>query len=605
MTINKHHNHEYSGGIPEAVGDRYYSQDLGRDFWYLLDKAGKILDDITNQVPIVLEGGVVSKGTGDTINITAGRGYAGYQVTLPDDFGVAQPPTTINQDIEAIRIQWVAVNNLPVTYAVLDGVTVNYVKLRYLDLDLNDRDRAKKAGSYYYEKTPNYVIDVDTTVPTKYNICLATFTGTPGGSFTFSPYLAHRERLSIRPKRLGISNTYLKDWDESRAIAGIGGNAAISGFYNQGTGGILELTQNMYSGGNPQSWRYISSDYATMYQQYQGEHIFYTVVSGIEDNIASISEKLKISNDGILKFPSAVQTRKVSLYEVADNNFQISGFGYESGAVIYNADATTTDHIFFAGVNSTTRQELLRITGDKYMVTNAGDTGNLITGGLKLYQVAGGSVFTGAAHLMCEGVAPVIALQGQTGAYIYFAGNTTSMNMYYEDSSDTLYFRDGSTIRFRITPTETITSVNAYWGNMMYAGSVVYNNTLGPADRVPLYMRNASPWDIGTAVSSLRYKTDIADMEDCDWLYNLRPVNFAMKKKVDGVYINESDGSFNYGLIAEEVDSVNSLFVIKNQIGESETVRYEELISPMIKIIQDQKTKIDDLESRIQTLEGA
>lgn len=183
--IDKHHNYEYYSGVPLPAGDRYYSQDLLRDFWYAIDRIGHILKDQVIDIPYIISGGVVTKGTGDTLNITAGIGYCKFSVTVPNSYA-STPPTTQSQDIESIRTEWTAQTNMAIGSAVLDGATTNYVKVRYNDSNGNSRNRAKKAGSYVFEKTPSFTIVVDNTPNTDYDILLDTFTGTGGGAFTFS-----------------------------------------------------------------------------------------------------------------------------------------------------------------------------------------------------------------------------------------------------------------------------------------------------------------------------------------------------------------------------------------------------------------------------------
>ncbi len=66
-----------------------------------------------------------------------------------------------------------------------------------------------------------------------------------------------------------------------------------------------------------------------------------------------------------LQLANGVLDRKIVLHEIADNNHQFFGFGIDqTGALRYQTGATTFDHVFYAGVNSTTSNELLRIKGN-------------------------------------------------------------------------------------------------------------------------------------------------------------------------------------------------------------------------------------------------
>ncbi len=99
---------------------------------------------------------------------------------------------------------------------------------------------------------------------------------------------------------------------------------------------------------------------------------------------------------------------------------------------------------------------------------------------------------------------------------------------------------------------------------------------------------------IGHLPSSIRYKKDIEDLKDVDWLYNLRPVSFR--------YINSESSHKQSGLIAEEVLKVNPDYVSFNEKGEPETVSYSKLITPLLKAVQEQKKAIETLRSENEIL---
>jgi hypothetical protein len=111
-----------------------------------------------------------------------------------------------------------------------------------------------------------------------------------------------------------------------------------------------------------------------------------------------------------------------------------------------------------------------------------------------------------------------------------------------------------------------------------------YSTTVANPNRA-LYVDSTGK--IGYLASSERYKNSIVDMENIDWLYALRPVNYS--------YNADSTGMKQYGLIAEEVDKINQLFVSYNADGSIETVNYNSFIPVLIKATQDQNTKIAGL----------
>jgi len=189
MSIDKHHNHNYDGAspsIPLATGDRYYAQDLGRDFNFHRDSVGQAVKNLGGSVPMLLEGGEVTKGTGDTLNITPGKGYGKFLVTIPNDSTVL-PATITTEDIEAVLVEWPQQTNMAIASATLDGETPNFVKARYAETDSSTRTRAKKTGSYVVEKIPSFEIIVNSTPPTDYDIILGEFVGTASGTFYFLP----------------------------------------------------------------------------------------------------------------------------------------------------------------------------------------------------------------------------------------------------------------------------------------------------------------------------------------------------------------------------------------------------------------------------------
>ena len=114
-----------------------------------------------------------------------------------------------------------------------------------------------------------------------------------------------------------------------------------------------------------------------------------------------------------------------------------------------------------------------------------------------------------------------------------------------------------------------------------------------------------SAGQLGTASSSRRFKTDIADMGDTtETLMSLRPVQFR--------YIAHGPGApLQYGLIAEEVAEVAPELVAHNAKGEIQTVFYDKVNAMLLNQVQTQQRQIEtqqkaiaDLESRLAELES-
>lgn len=115
---------------------------------------------------------------------------------------------------------------------------------------------------------------------------------------------------------------------------------------------------------------------------------------------------------------------------------------------------------------------------------------------------------------------------------------------------------------------------------------------------------STSSKQLGYVSSALRYKTNITDMEDTNWIYDLRTVNFESKDEL---------GAKKYGLIAEEVEIINpticgysfitETFLDSNECEQVrnteekqiETVSYTTLITPILHELQILKARVDAL----------
>src|SRR5262249_30484451 len=102
---------------------------------------------------------------------------------------------------------------------------------------------------------------------------------------------------------------------------------------------------------------------------------------------------------------------------------------------------------------------------------------------------------------------------------------------------------------------------------------------------------------LGTLVSSARYKRDIQDMQDSSQgLYHLRPVRFRYKQ--------DPNGQPQYGLIAEEVAKVYPELVTKGADGKMESVQYHELIPMLLNEVQHQQQKLETQSQELAELKA-
>ena len=117
------------------------------------------------------------------------------------------------------------------------------------------------------------------------------------------------------------------------------------------------------------------------------------------------------------------------------------------------------------------------------------------------------------------------------------------------------------------------------------------------ANNAPVLI-NTSTHQLGTMVSSRRYKEDIADMGEASAkIQALRPVTFRYKKP----YAN-GEKPVQFGLIAEEVAEVFPELCVRNVDGQPETVKYQDLTPLLLNEVQKQQRRADAKDAEIGEL---
>jgi hypothetical protein len=152
-----------------------------------------------------------------------------------------------------------------------------------------------------------------------------------------------------------------------------------------------------------------------------------------------------------------------------------------------------------------------------------------------------------------------------------------------------------------------------------------YDNT-APATHRDVYVENSG--QLGYASSVRAHKTNINSYGDASWLYEIDPKTFNYRKPNTTTFSNGEghteevrDGTYSdteyydtvqVGLIAEDVEAHDPnlcFYNVKededgNVINELAGIHYKSMVVPMLKLLKEQKTSIDTLATRIETLEG-
>jgi len=131
-------------------------------------------------------------------------------------------------------------------------------------------------------------------------------------------------------------------------------------------------------------------------------------------------------------------------------------------------------------------------------------------------------------------------------------------------------------------------SVSPY--NFSTAGRIAYIDSAG---------------GLGYLASVRAAKTNIESLGVTSWVYNLNPVQFNYRKKNESnQFTDDFDAEKHYGLIAEEVESINKELCFYDVDGTLRGVSYDKLTSVLLKAIQEQQALITQLTDRIAALEA-
>jgi hypothetical protein len=187
--ILRHHNYSLDGSdLPLFVGDRFFGQDILRDFFSNREYSGMIQEDLLGLQEsytgnIVINGLTVTQGALHTLSWTKGRVKVTHTLKTPTDW-TALPPAMTSRTIP-INIDIPAVTNQALSGTTNDSATPNYAKFSYNEVGASTRTRAKKAGTYSSEITESYTFSCNATPPTASEVAFATFT-TDGTTITFT-----------------------------------------------------------------------------------------------------------------------------------------------------------------------------------------------------------------------------------------------------------------------------------------------------------------------------------------------------------------------------------------------------------------------------------
>lgn len=187
-------------GLPEINGDRFRPEDFVASYLALRSQHGDLLTLLFNG-PSIINGMAVTKGTGDTLSIASGDCVvADDQVTSLTFHDKLSAPISPAFTVPAylVLLSYSGGANLSITSAVLDGATVNYVKVKNFWSTVLQRIRPTDVTNtpYSFVVKDDMAFTVNTTPPVAgVDLELARFTGTAGGAFSID--LSHATLTSL------------------------------------------------------------------------------------------------------------------------------------------------------------------------------------------------------------------------------------------------------------------------------------------------------------------------------------------------------------------------------------------------------------------------
>ena len=262
-----------------------------------------------------------------------------------------------------------------------------------------------------------------------------------------------------------------------------------------------------------------------------------------------------------------------------------------NGALASNTSGGSNTASGISALNANTTGANNTASGNGALLANINGSENTASGqGALLDNTSGSSnTATGAFALASETTGAFNSAFGANAGRLITTGNN-NIDIGNEGTSSDGIATNTGVIRIGTSGTQTTFFAAGISGVTAPSGVEVFIGTGG---------------QLGTVVSSRRYKEDIQDMNDASsGLLRLRPVTYRYQQPY-------ADGSkpIDYGLIAEEVADVYPDLVVKDADGRVQSVQYHKLVPMLLNELQKERQErsetVQSLQAQVSALQKA
>jgi hypothetical protein len=416
-------------------------------------------------------------------------------------------------------------------------------------------------------------------------------------------------RLYLTPSgNLGLGVTP-SAWLSSLNAQQIGSTLSLWGANSGGNNAGVDSNSYINSAGNS---IYIASNYATRYQQYVGQHIWYTAPSGTAGNAITFTQAMTLDASGNLLVGTTSSTYKVDVTVSGNNGIRLQDgtnqiyLGW-SGGEATTGTLTNAPYSFF-----TNGSERARITSGGDLLVGTTTTPSSANAQI----VAGGAANSGVQFASTNNGGGLVLADGSGSGGLIFYSYTGAVGS--ESYSERARIASGGDLLVGTTNTSATTGAGFKFAPGTNPRLSIVTGSSTADTSISLYSTGAGAYRFfvdpsGTiyatvttisSISDERYKENIRDLDvGLDAVMALKPRKFDWK---EGKGADTKDAR---GFIAQEFEQVFPDLVDewRDPAPEGEepykSVR-QDLIPVLVKAIQELSAKNDALEARIAALEA-